>query len=61
VWCNTPVIQTLERLRQEDLEFEVKLGHIERPCLKNKQVKVGSLTHVYLLSSEISPEVTMQK
>jgi hypothetical protein len=29
-----PVIPKLERLRQEDLEFQTRLGYIVRPCLK---------------------------
>jgi hypothetical protein len=37
-WC-TPVIPALERLRQEDQEFESSLYFIERPSDQKKQTK----------------------
>jgi hypothetical protein len=33
------VIPAFRRLRQEELEFEVTLGYIVRPCLKEKKKK----------------------
>jgi hypothetical protein len=33
----TPIIPTLRRLKQEDLEFKVSLAYIGRPCLKKKE------------------------
>jgi hypothetical protein len=35
-WWHLPVISVLRRWRQEDCEFEVKLGHIVRPCFKTQ-------------------------
>jgi hypothetical protein len=32
-----PVISTLRRLRQENLEFKSYLGHIAKPHLKKKK------------------------
>jgi hypothetical protein len=37
VWWYTPVIPALEKLRQEDLKFEVSLGYIVISCLKKKK------------------------
>jgi hypothetical protein len=34
-----PIIPALGRLRQEDLEFKVSLGYIERPCPQKEVVK----------------------
>jgi hypothetical protein len=34
-----PVIPALRRLRQENLEFEVSMKYMVRPCLKKKNVK----------------------
>jgi hypothetical protein len=36
VFCVTPAIPALRRLRQEELEFEVTLTYIARPCLNKK-------------------------
>jgi hypothetical protein len=33
------VIPALEKLRQEDCEFETNLGYRARPCLRKKQNK----------------------
>jgi hypothetical protein len=32
-------IPALGRLRQEDHQFEVSMGYVTRPCLKNKNNK----------------------
>jgi hypothetical protein len=34
-----PVILTTGRLRHQDHKFEVTLGYVVRPCLKNKKTK----------------------
>jgi hypothetical protein len=36
-WWHTPVIPALRRLREEEHEFEVRLGYIIRPNLKKKK------------------------
>jgi hypothetical protein len=36
VWCFSPAIPALRRLRQEDHEFKASLDYTERPCLKIK-------------------------
>jgi hypothetical protein len=34
VWCHTPVILEIIRIRQEGTEFKDSLGYTGRPCLK---------------------------
>jgi hypothetical protein len=34
VWWHTPVMPAFRRLRQENCEFEARLGYIATPCLK---------------------------
>jgi hypothetical protein len=43
-WVCRPVILALQRLKQEDLEFEVKLGYIVRTCLKIQNIKTHKKT-----------------
>jgi hypothetical protein len=40
------IIPALERVRQEDLEFEASLDFIGRPCLKKekKKIQIGGKT-----------------
>jgi hypothetical protein len=41
VWCCTPIILALGRLRQEDLEFKASLGYLVKCCLqKQKEIWV---------------------
>jgi hypothetical protein len=37
MWWHIPIIPTLRRLTQEDLEFDSSLGYIVRSCLKRKR------------------------
>jgi hypothetical protein len=39
----TPVIPAFRRLRQENCEFEVSLGYIVRPYLKQRSKKAKKL------------------
>jgi hypothetical protein len=39
-----PVIPALEKLREENLEFEVSLGYIVRCCLKKKSKATQKFT-----------------
>jgi hypothetical protein len=43
-WWHMPVILSLRRLSQEDLEFQASLGSIQRPCLKNKNKQTTTKT-----------------
>jgi hypothetical protein len=36
VWWCTPIIPALRWPRQKNLEFEVSLGYLGKPCLKKK-------------------------
>jgi hypothetical protein len=46
------VIPALERLRQEDHEFEVNLGYIEKPCLETLKGASGMAKGVEHLPSK---------
>jgi hypothetical protein len=37
MWWYTPIILALERMRQENFQFEVSLGYTVGPCHKNKK------------------------
>lgn len=39
MWWYTPLIPALERLGQDDCEFEVSQSYIVIPCLKKKKMK----------------------
>jgi hypothetical protein len=45
------VTAILRRQKQEDLELEVNLGYIVRPCLKNQPYKKKESKHQLLFMS----------
>jgi hypothetical protein len=53
VWQCIPVIPALERLRQNDYEFEASLSYMSRPCFKIKEKEetdTGRVTYTHWLS-----------
>jgi hypothetical protein len=47
VWWFRPIILALQRLRQEDSEFDIILGYTERPYLETK-TKVKNKTKLLI-------------
>lgn len=52
-----PVIRTLGRLREEDLEFEARVGYTVRSCLKKKKDGGSLYSHMLLILGMFSSEV----
>jgi hypothetical protein len=50
VWLYTPITPVLQRLRQEDIQFEAILSYINKKrYIKNKQTKNPKNDNIYLV------------